>query len=93
MVQLLPSSSQLHVTQVLDKEMLRRDLLSLQSKGIVSLAVVLMHSYIYPDHEKEVGLVATEMGFKHVSLSSDVMPMVRIVPRGFTGETWIVQPT
>ena len=25
------------------------------------------------------------MGFNHVSLSSLVMPMVRIVPRGFTG--------
>lgn len=24
------------------------------------------------------------MGFKHVSLSSEVMPMVKVVPRGFT---------
>ena len=79
------------MTQVLDKETLRKDLLALRAEGIASLAVVLMHSYIYPNHEKEVGLVAMEMGFKHVSLSSDVMPMVRIVPRGFTGERyWFV---
>ena len=39
----------------------------------------------YPDHEQSVGKIAKEMGFNHVSLSSLVMPMVRIVPRGFTG--------
>jgi hypothetical protein len=32
-----------------------------------------------------VGAIALELGFKHVSLSSETMPMVRIVPRGYTG--------
>ena len=36
------------------------------------------------EHEEEVGEVAHRLGFTHVSLSSEVMPMVRIVPRGFT---------
>ena len=40
----------------------------------------------YPHHEEEVGELALEMGFTHVSLSSKAMPMVKIVPRGFTGE-------
>jgi len=39
----------------------------------------------YPQHEEEVGELAREMGFTHVSLSSAIMPMARIVPRGFTG--------
>jgi N-methylhydantoinase A/oxoprolinase/acetone carboxylase beta subunit len=39
----------------------------------------------YPEHEEQVGALAREMGFASVSLSSDVMPMIRIVPRGFTG--------
>jgi N-methylhydantoinase A/acetone carboxylase, beta subunit len=38
----------------------------------------------YPEHEEAVGCVARQLGFKHVSLSHQVMPMVRIVPRGFT---------
>ncbi|XP_065911087.1 5-oxoprolinase-like isoform X2 [Dysidea avara] len=38
----------------------------------------------FPDHEKAVGQLALDMGFTNVSLSSEVMPMVRIVPRGFT---------
>jgi 5-oxoprolinase (ATP-hydrolysing) len=38
----------------------------------------------YPEHEEAVGRVAKGLGFEHVSLSHQVMPMVRIVPRGFT---------
>ena len=32
-----------------------------------------------------MGELAQEMGFEQVSLSSVVMPMMRIVPRGYTG--------
>lgn len=40
--------------------------------------------YSYIEHELTVGKIAKEVGFEHVSLSHDVMPMVKIVPRGFT---------
>jgi 5-oxoprolinase (ATP-hydrolysing) len=52
--------------------------------GIRSIAVVLKHSALFPDHEDLVGCIAREMGFTHVSLSSAVMKMVKMVPRGFT---------
>ncbi|CAH3017311.1 unnamed protein product [Porites evermanni] len=68
----------------LDKQQLRKDLQRVLDKGIKSLAVVLMHSYMYDVHEKEVGKIALEMGFEQVSLSSTIMPMVRVVPRGYT---------
>ncbi|XP_042898773.1 5-oxoprolinase [Parasteatoda tepidariorum] len=68
----------------LNEEKLRNDLNIVLSKGIKSLAVVLIHSYMFPDHEQYVGRIAKEMGFDHVSLSSEVMPMVKIVPRGHT---------
>lgn len=32
----------------------------------------------------KVGEIAKELGFSHVSLSSEVIPMVKAVPRGFT---------
>jgi hypothetical protein len=32
----------------------------------------------------QVGELAREMGFQQVSLSAEVMPMVKMVPRGFT---------
>ena len=38
----------------------------------------------YAAHEQAVGKLALEIGFEHVSLSSEVMPMIRAVPRGFT---------
>jgi len=46
----------------------------------------------YPRHEEEVGDLARQMGFTHVSLSSAIMPMARIVPRGFTGQFVSVLP-
>lgn len=42
------------------------------------------HRYRWAQHERQVGALARELGFTHVSLSSDAMPMVRIVPRGHT---------
>lgn len=38
----------------------------------------------WAQHEQQVGALAHELGFTHVSLSSEAMPMVRIVPRGHT---------
>lgn len=45
---------------------LRRDLEGLLAAGISSIAVVLKHSAIFPDHELAVGRLAKEMGFKQV---------------------------
>uniref|UniRef100_A0A8C6VCI7 5-oxoprolinase, ATP-hydrolysing n=1 Tax=Naja naja TaxID=35670 RepID=A0A8C6VCI7_NAJNA len=63
---------------------LRVELEVLLARGIRSLAVVLLHSYLWPGHEQQVGALARELGFRQVSLSSEVMPMVRMVPRGYT---------
>jgi len=41
----------------------------------------------YSQHEEAVGELARQMGFTHISLSSAIMPMARIVPRGFTGQS------
>ncbi|PNI88782.1 hypothetical protein CK820_G0051931, partial [Pan troglodytes] len=72
------------VQQPVDLGALRGKLEGLLSRGIRSLAVVLMHSYTWAQHEQQVGVLARELGFTHVSLSSEAMPMVRIVPRGHT---------
>uniref|UniRef100_A0A8C4LRA2 5-oxoprolinase, ATP-hydrolysing n=1 Tax=Equus asinus asinus TaxID=83772 RepID=A0A8C4LRA2_EQUAS len=74
----------LEVQQPVDLGGLRGKLEGLLSRGIRSLAVVFMHSYTWAQHEQQVGVLARELGFTHVSLSSEAMPMVRIVPRGHT---------
>ncbi|XP_059473428.1 5-oxoprolinase [Neocloeon triangulifer] len=78
------TGEKLIIVQELDEVKLRADLMSLLEVGIQSLAVVFMHSYTFPEHELRVGQLAKQLGFKHVSLSHQVMPMVRLVPRGFT---------
>ncbi|XP_061463198.1 5-oxoprolinase isoform X2 [Rhineura floridana] len=72
------------VQRPVDLDALRGKLKGLLARGICSLAVVLLHSYMWPDHERLVGDLAQELGFQQVSLSSEVMPMVRAVPRGYT---------
>ena len=78
------SSESVVVRRPVDVEALRADLADIKSKGITSLAVVLKHAALFPDHERLVGEVARELGFDQISLSSTVMPMVKMVPRGFT---------
>ena len=41
--------------------------------------------FSYSEHEEAISELAKEMGFLHVSKSSQIMPMIRMVPRGFTG--------
>ena len=46
------------------------------------MAVCLLHSYIFPDHELQIASIAKDMGFKQVCLSSTVSARPKIVPRG-----------
>ncbi|KAG5583921.1 hypothetical protein H5410_044355 [Solanum commersonii] len=72
------------VVKPLDEEALKPLLNALLQKGISCLAVVFLHSYTYPDHEMLLEKLALSLGFRHVSISSALTPMVRAVPRGFT---------
>lgn len=59
----------------------RRKLQEVYDSGIRSIAVCLMHGYTFPEHEALVGKMAKEIGFQHISLSHQLMPMVKLVPR------------
>ncbi|KAK2611850.1 hypothetical protein N8I77_005171 [Diaporthe amygdali] len=63
-----------------DLTAIRKDLQGLWDRGFRSLAVALMHSYAYPDHEIAIGDLACEMGFR-VSLSSQLQSMIKLVSR------------
>jgi 5-oxoprolinase (ATP-hydrolysing) len=41
-----------------------------------------INSVILSEHEKQLGEVAASVGFTHISLSNEIMPMIKIVPRG-----------
>lgn len=55
-----------------------------RAQGIRSVAIVLMHAWRYPDHEIRLGELATELGFEQISLSHEVSPLIKLVPRGDT---------
>lgn len=66
----------------IDEASVKKDLQKLYDDGYRSVAVVLAHSYTFPEHELLVGKVASDLGFEHISLSSQLLPMIKMVPRG-----------
>ncbi|MFF9025833.1 hydantoinase B/oxoprolinase family protein [Streptomyces eurythermus] len=52
--------------------------------GIRALAVVCLHSHLDPAHERAIGELAARIGFPQISLSSEVSPLMKLVPRGDT---------
>ena len=78
------SGDRLVVLEALDIEALRPRLRAVYDSGIRSLAVVLLHASAWPNHEQAIGRLAEAMGFTQISLSSRVMPRVKLVPRGDT---------
>ncbi|MEU0005100.1 hydantoinase B/oxoprolinase family protein [Streptomyces sp. NPDC006314] len=52
--------------------------------GIRAVAVVCLHSHLYPAHEEAIGDLAARTGFPQISLSSEVSPLMKLVPRGDT---------
>ncbi|MEV7186397.1 hydantoinase B/oxoprolinase family protein [Kitasatospora sp. NPDC093102] len=63
---------------------LAEDLRGCLRDGIRSVAVVCLHSYLHPAHEREIGRLAERLGFDQVSLSSEASPLMKLVPRGDT---------
>lgn len=72
------------VEHPLDCNKLRNDLLAAHARGIRSVAIVCMHSYAYPAHEIAAAEIARDCGFENVSVSYEIAPLIRIVPRGDT---------
>lgn len=63
-----------------DLEEVRKDLLSVWDRGYRSVAIALMHSYTFLEHETAVAKIARELGFR-VTVSSELQAMAKIVPR------------
>ena len=68
----------------LDAGAVRETARRLLEEGIETAAVALMHSYRNPRHEEEIGRLLREAGFRYVSLSSELAPLIKLVPRAET---------
>ncbi|WP_046112232.1 hydantoinase B/oxoprolinase family protein [Aquincola tertiaricarbonis] len=72
------------VVQPLDEAALRTRLQQAFDSGIRACAVVFMHGWRFTAHEAAAGALAREIGFTQVSISHEVSPLIKLVPRGDT---------
>lgn len=78
------SGDSFEVLEEIDEKKVESQLIELHKTGINSLAIILMFSYAFPEHELKIENLAKKNGFNFVSVSHKVVPMIKIVPRGFT---------
>ncbi len=72
------------VVLALDAGAAERDLSEAFAQGARACAIVFMHGYRYPEHERRVAAIARAIGFAQVSVSHEVSPLMKIVSRGDT---------
>ncbi|MDS3860008.1 hydantoinase B/oxoprolinase family protein [Thermosynechococcaceae cyanobacterium BACA0444] len=68
----------------LDIPQIKQDLQRAYNQGIQACAIVLMHSYRYPEHEQIIAEIAAEVGFKQISISHQISPLIKLIRRGDT---------
>ena len=67
-----------------DPETARAALQAAFDDGIRAVAIVFMHGYRVPDHEKACAVIAREIGFTQISVSHETSPLIKLVGRGDT---------
>ncbi len=72
------------VERLLDIAACRPAIEQARADGIDAVAIVFMHAWKYPEHEKAVAKVCRKLGFGQVSVSHEVSPLIKLVGRGDT---------
>ena len=68
----------------LDLARLEADLAAAYAAGIRSAAIVFLHGYRFPRHERDAADLARRLGFTQVSVGHQVSPLMKLVSRGDT---------
>ena len=68
----------------LDLDATRAALTAARAEGLTAIAIVFMHAYAYPEHERQAARLAREAGFTQISVSHEVSPLVKFIGRGDT---------
>jgi 5-oxoprolinase (ATP-hydrolysing) len=72
------------VIRALDEARLESDLEHSYRSGVRSVAIVFLHGYRFPRHERLAARIAERVGFPQISVSSSVSPLIKLVSRGDT---------
>jgi len=73
-----------NIIKELDTNQSIKQLKNAYDKGYRSIAIVLLHGYRYQEHESKLKGIAEGIGFEQISVSHEVSPLMKIVPRGDT---------
>ena len=68
----------------LDENAITQELEKAREDGFEAVAVLCMHGYRYPAHERRIGAIARAAGFTQVSESHRTSPLMKLVSRGDT---------
>jgi 5-oxoprolinase (ATP-hydrolysing) len=68
----------------LDENEIRAVLQAGAADGIRAVAIVFLHNFRYPEHERRAAQIATELGFTQVSPSHEVSGLIKFISRGDT---------
>jgi len=68
----------------LDLDAVKDEVAKAKADGIDAVAIVFMHSWKFPDHEKAAEALCREIGFAQISTSHAVSPLIKLVGRGDT---------
>ncbi|KAJ4376062.1 hypothetical protein N0V83_001343 [Neocucurbitaria cava] len=74
----------IRILRPIDSTSARQGLQALFDKGVRSLAITLINSYTFPNHELEIADIASDIGFSQISVSSQIFPMIRAISRGYS---------
>ncbi len=72
------------IVRALDEAAVREAAQRVLAGGVRAAAVALMHAWVNPAHEHRVAEILREMGFAHVSMSSDLSPTIGLRMRAET---------
>ena len=72
------------VLRPLDRATTRERLAEAFASGLRACAIVLVHGWRHTAHEQAVAEIARAVGFTQISVSHEVNPLMKLVPRGGT---------
>ncbi|KAH8426372.1 uncharacterized protein LDX57_004110 [Aspergillus melleus] len=81
------SGEKVRIMQKLDSATVAKALKQVYDQGFRSVAICLLHSYTFPDHEMAIASEAERIGFTQISTSCRISPAIRMLSRASSAVT------
>ncbi len=75
-------SAEGEILHALDLNTTKKRLQRAFDTGLRAIAIVCLHGYKYPTHEKNIAAIAKDIGFTQISTSHETTPLIKVVGRG-----------